>query len=95
MISSPKPGDEPEVVELHGRAFREVVGPILAAQLGEREFMHGDTFSAVDVVVGFVIAGALKRRPSYLEDFPKLIEYAENMMKRPAFQRASEDVCLE
>ena len=79
-MSNPKPGDEPEVMELHGKAFREVVGPILASQLGDRKYMHGHTFSAVDVIVGFVLAGVVKRRPSYLEAFPKLLEYAENMM---------------
>ena len=53
VVSNPRPGDEPEVVELHGRAFSEIVGPILASQLGDRKYMHGHSFSAVDVIVGF------------------------------------------
>ena len=39
----------------NGKAFREISGPILAKQLGDSEFMFGDKFTALDVVIGYCL----------------------------------------
>jgi glutathione S-transferase len=56
-------------------------------QLSGRKYMFGDTFTAVDVVVGYALCVA-KRKRNLLDDFPTLSEYAERMEKRPALKKA-------
>ena len=70
------------------QAFKEVVGPVLVDHLGSRRFMFGDSFTAVDVVVGYILARGLEKRPHFFEDFPTLSKYAQAMAARPAFQKA-------
>ena len=70
------------------QAFKEVVGPVLVDHLGSRRFMFGDSFTAVDVVVGYILARGLEKRPQFFEDFPTLSKYAQAMAARPAFQKA-------
>jgi hypothetical protein len=37
----------------NGKAFNEISGPILAGKLGDSKYMNGDTFTALDVVIGY------------------------------------------
>ena len=39
----------------NGKAFREISGPILAAKLGDALYMNGDTFTALDVIIGYAL----------------------------------------
>lgn len=56
--------------------------------LGEKPFLMGDEFSAVDV--GFTYIASMAERLGLLKPYPKLDAYRERNMKRPAFLRAVE-----
>ena len=58
--------------------------------LGSRQFMFGDSFTVIDVVIGYSLALGLEKRTHFFKDFPMLSEYAQAMAKRPAYQRAIE-----
>ena len=73
---------------LSPQAFKEVVGPVLVDHLGERRFMFGNSFTAIDVVVGYILARGLEKRPQFFEDFPTLAKYAQAMAARVAYQKA-------
>ena len=64
------------------------MGPILVNHLGERRFMFGSSFTAIDVVIGYILARGLEKRPQFFEGFPTLSKYAQAMAARPAFQKA-------
>ncbi len=58
----------------------------LAGALEGRDYLLGDTFSAADIQMSFVLEAA---RPSgLLESFPVLGAYLERLHARPAYQRA-------
>ncbi len=88
ILKDPRPGDHDDVIRQNGKAFREVCGPILTHQLGDREYMFGDSFTAIDVAVGFAIVTALEKRAHFLVGFPSLKEYAERLRGRPAYLKA-------
>ena len=50
--------------------------------------MFGNSFTAIDVVIGYILARGLEKRPQFFEDFPTLSKYAQAMAARPAFQKA-------
>ena len=54
--------------------------------LGDKDFLLGDAFSAVDV--GFSYIASMAERLGLLKAYPKLDAYRERNMKRPAFLRA-------
>lgn len=56
--------------------------------LGDKDFLLGDAFSAVDV--GFTYIASMAERLGLLKAYPKLDAYRERNMKRPAFLRAVE-----
>ena len=56
--------------------------------LGARSFMFGDSFTAIDVVIGYILARGVEKRTHFFEDFPILAKYAEAMAARPSFQKA-------
>ncbi len=62
-------------------------------KLGSREFMHGDSFTALDVVVGYCVQNFLssgfleEEEEEEEEEFSKLADYARRMQKRKAFQK--------
>ena len=56
--------------------------------LGDKDFLLGDAFSAVDV--GFSYIASMAERLGLLKAYPKLDAYRERNMKRPAFLRAVE-----
>ena len=76
---------------LNCKAFKEVVGPVLVAQLGKRRFMYGDSFTALDVVAGYILWLGLQKRPHFFDGFPTLVKYAQNMGARAAFRRAIDE----
>jgi glutathione S-transferase len=61
----------------------------LAQGLGEKTFLLGERFSAVDVVAGAVLAWA--QSADLLGDSPALRAYAERLTARPAYKRARAD----
>ena len=61
---------------------------MLVNRLGARSFMFGDSFTAIDVVIGYILARGVEKRPHFFEDFPTLAKYAKAMAARPSFQKA-------
>lgn len=60
----------------------------ISNQLGDNEFILGDTFSAADFGISYVISMAARLK--LLADYPTLTAYLERNKNRPAFQRAIE-----
>lgn len=60
----------------------------ISAQLADKEFILGESFSAADFGVSYVISMA--NRLNQLEAYPTLSAYLERNMARPAFLRAIE-----
>lgn len=69
--------------------FVRVAEPVKET-LKNQEFLVENRFSTADIVMGGVLLWALKL--GMLRDHPCLKSYIENLMKRPAFQRADEDL---
>lgn len=60
----------------------------IAWQLGDKEFILGDSFSAADFGISYVIS--LARRLGQIDTYPDLNAYLERNLSRPAYQRALE-----
>jgi len=60
----------------------------IANQLGEKQFILGDTFTAADFGISYVVS--LAKRLGQLQDYPALESYLERNLSRPAYQRAIE-----
>ena len=88
VIEDKRPGDKEEVISKNMQAFKEVCGPLLARQLDEREFMYGNGFTALDVVLGYSLISCLNKREDFMEGFPTLKSYALKMKTRPAYIKA-------
>lgn len=59
-----------------------------SANLGEKEFLVGDSFTTADLMVASSLAWA--RFAGVLGDTPNLARYLERMVERPAFKKAHE-----
>ncbi len=88
VVDDPRPGDKEEVIATNRKAFREICAPLLEKQLGDRAYMYGDTFTAIDIAVGYSLSRTLQKRPAFFEGHDRLREYTERVMARPAYQRA-------
>jgi glutathione S-transferase len=67
---------------------RAVAGlDFLEGELGENTYLLGDAFSAADVMMGFTL-GAARLLGVLDERHPRLGDYLDRLMARPAFQRA-------
>ena len=80
------PGNKPEMLEMNGKAWDQIVGPYLSKMLGDKPYFYGDDFTALDVIVGFVILAVGMRLPERLDKFPNLVAFAEKARKRPCMQ---------
>ena len=56
--------------------------------IGEKEYLLGDEFQAVDI--GFTYIASMAERLGLLGPYPKLDAYRKRNMARPAFARAME-----
>lgn len=64
----------------------ETAAAFLTEQLGDAPYFNGATFGAVDVIVGYDIALAMKS--GLLDKHPALAAYAERVTSREAFKKA-------
>lgn len=62
----------------------------ISGALGERDYLVGNSFSAADIQMSFVLEAA--RASGALESFPNLGAYLERLHARPAYQRAIQRV---
>ena len=69
MLEDPKPGENPDVKALNKKAFEVICGPLLADQLGSRQFMFGDKFTAIDVFVGHSLLSIKRKRPGMSKNY--------------------------
>jgi len=58
----------------------------ISAQLGDNEFILGDTFTAADFGISYMVSMA--QRLQALDPYPELASYLERNRSRPAWQRA-------
>jgi len=58
----------------------------LSSALGEHEYLVGDTFTAADIQISFVLEAA--QSSNALARYPNLGAYLQRMHTRPAYQRA-------
>eukprot|EP01126_Amoeba_proteus_P062736 TRINITY_DN8576_c0_g2_i1.p1 TRINITY_DN8576_c0_g2~~TRINITY_DN8576_c0_g2_i1.p1 ORF type:complete len:224 (-),score=21.52 TRINITY_DN8576_c0_g2_i1:82-753(-) len=73
--------------ELHHRAWSLLCGPMISQLLGEKKYFWGDTFTAIDVIMGCNILW-LNEKVDWLKEFPNLLPYYYRIKERPAFQYA-------
>jgi glutathione S-transferase len=60
----------------------------IAKQLGDNAFILGDSFSAADFGISYVVS--LARRLGQIDAYPVLNAYLERNLSRPAYLRALE-----
>jgi glutathione S-transferase len=72
-----------------GRAKFGESADVIGRNLGDKPFLLGDQFSAADVMVGSTVVWA--QLLGLLNDWPLLLDYANRLSARPAFQRAFGD----
>src|SRR5688572_4863456 len=61
---------------------------MMAAELGDRQWCHGERYSLADIAVGCCIGWINFRRPAdfdVLAEHPNLARFYERLMERPAF----------
>jgi len=83
------PGEREEVVATNRKAYREVVGPVLALEVGAGPWIHGEAFTALDVVVGYNMEAVFCKREWWAEELPELKKYYQALsQERPLFKQA-------
>lgn len=91
MLKDPRPGEHPDVIEENHKAWVQLCGPVLVDALGTGPFMFGESFTALDIVVGMNLHWILSKRG--WAEFPQLHAYFyERCNSRPSFQGAIEDL---
>jgi glutathione S-transferase len=60
---------------------------VLEQALEGKSYMVGDQFSAVDIMIGYI----LKWFPEHIEHFTNLLIYTQNIQQRPAYVRSSQE----
>jgi len=58
----------------------------MSVALGTRDYFVGNTFTAADIQLSFVLDAGASRGP--LKDYPDLVRLHERLKARPAYQRA-------
>jgi len=61
---------------------------MIAAELGDRTWCHGDKYSLADIAVGSCLGWVEFRKPAaidYRAEYPNLSRYYDKLMERPAF----------
>ena len=61
---------------------------MIAAELADRAFCHGDKYSLADIAVGSCLGWVEFRKPAgidYRSEYPNLSRYYDKLMERPAF----------
>jgi len=61
---------------------------MIAAELGDRAYCHGDRYSLADIAVGCCLGWVEFRKPGGIEwrgEFANLERFYDKLMERPAF----------
>ncbi len=61
-----------------------LVFDVLEKEMSNKKYMLGDKFSAVDIMVGYILMWF----PEYLSDYPQLQKYTDCLKQRPAYIRS-------
>jgi len=89
VVENKTPGLETETVARNKAAYQQLVGPILAAELGKGPWMYGETFTALDVVFGYNMQCIYSRREWDTQELSCLKVYYEKIRgERPLFSKA-------
>lgn len=79
---------DPERAAVGAERFGAVAA-VIEEELGERDFLVGDSLTVADFVTGGVLALAALRT-SLTGDWPRITAYVERLTARPAFRRAAQ-----
>lgn len=82
--------EEPKNLESNRRAWLDIAAPSLVQTLGDKKYIYGDQFTALDVIIGYNIS-VLSDKVGWLtpETFPSLSAYYARIKSRPGFQEAT------
>merc|ERR1712194_408868 len=79
------PGADPGTLNLKALAFKEVSGPMLEQEFEGKRYAYGDSFSALDIIFGYIFHTYQERRKfDWLDDFPNLKAYLAMLMQEKA-----------
>jgi len=88
-LSDLTPGNRPEVVDTNRKAYRELVGPIIAAELGSGPWLAGESFTVMDIVLGYNMEAVHGKRDWWEEELTVLQDYYKRLTKeRPLYLEA-------
>lgn len=54
-------------------------------------YMNGDTFTALDVTIGYALLAMKRKFPFFFDKFPDLLAYIERLEKRPAYIKSNQN----
>lgn len=77
------------IVEENTFKFERDIAPVLKFGLKGQKYFGGDEFSAVDVIVGYILG--ISNRAGILDKYPDLKEYAERVSQRDHYISALKD----
>ena len=60
----------------------------LSGYLGDKPFLFGNEFTAVDVIVGYVLLRMQMKRSGWVEQFANLASFLEKLKQRPSYALA-------
>lgn len=84
LMFTPEDKRDVALIEKNKATF-EVATGFLTRELGKGPFLLGESFSAADVALGYVLA--LAAQIGLLEKHPTLADYSARLVQRPAFKK--------
>ena len=88
VLDDPRPGDEAGLVETNKTAWMTVCGPFLSKELGSKKWLGGDTFSILDILVGYSLVTVLEFRGWDSDELANLKQLYFRIARRESFKKA-------
>ena len=86
VLEDKTPGQNEAVIAVNKKAYKTLVGPLLAKELGSGPWLFGNQFTALDVVFGYNMQCIFDKRGWYEEELDCLKEYYNRLVnEKPLF----------
>ena len=86
VLEDKTPGQNEAVIAVNKKAYKTLVGPLLAKELGSGPWLFGNQFTALDVVFGYNMQCIFDKRGWYEEELDCLKEYYIRLVnEKPLF----------
>jgi len=86
VLEDKTPGQNEAVIAVNKKAYKTLVGPLLAKELGSGPWLCGDKFTALDVVFGYNMRCIFDKREWYEEELESLKQYYNRLVaEKPLF----------